>query len=102
MALMRGKVDGAMEGGFGPGAAVEWAEGSPNIPYDTGFQSAGFETASYQPSGPLAREFHAGQPVAASAPRSMAETLQAAFGASDTAASGHVREAYSKLARLGL
>lgn len=103
MALMRGKVDGAMEGGFGPGAAAEWAEGSPNIPYDTGFQSAGFETASYQPSGPLAREFHAGQPAAAaSAPRSMAETLQAAFGASDTAASGHVREAYSKLARLGL
>ncbi|HUD31219.1 MAG TPA: lytic transglycosylase domain-containing protein [Novosphingobium sp.] len=103
MALMRGKVDGAMEGGFGPGNAVEWAQGGPSIPYDTGFESAGFEVASYQPAGPIAREFHAGLAAAApTAPRSMAETLQAAFGASDSAASGHVREAYSKLARLGL
>lgn len=101
MDLMRSKVAGAMEGGFSPGTA-EWAGADPAIAYDTGF-----ETASYRPSGPLAREFHAGRPAAPAggaqpATRSMAETLQAAFGASDSAASGHVREAYSKLARLGL
>lgn len=101
MALMRDKVSGAMEGGFTPGVDYPGPGIGPSITYDT----AGFETASYQPSGPIAREFHAGLPAAgapAAPARSMAETLQVAFGASDTASSGHVRDVYSKLARLGL
>lgn len=92
MALMRDKVAGAMDGAMPSGLA-------PSIPYET----SGFQTASYQSSGPIAREFHAGLPAEPAMPaRSMAETLQTAFGSSGTAASGHVRDAYAKLARLGL
>ncbi|WP_240197935.1 transglycosylase SLT domain-containing protein [Novosphingobium sp. P6W] len=99
MALMRGKVAGAMEGDFPPGIGGEWTPGSPSL----GYESVALEAASYQPSGPIAREFNAGLPAAANTgQRSMADTLQAAFGTSGSAASGHVRDAYSKLARLGL
>ncbi|WP_404482799.1 lytic transglycosylase domain-containing protein [Novosphingobium sp. BL-52-GroH] len=101
MALMRDKVAGAMEGEFSPGPAVDY--GNPGIGPTIAYETAGLEIANYQPSGPIAREFHASLPAtAATAPRSMADTLQATFGASGGAASGHVREAYSKLAKLGL
>lgn len=89
MALLRDKVAGAMEGG------VDYA--APAIPYE---ETAGFETAAYHPSGPIAREFHAAEPPAPA--RSMAETLQTAFGTTASATPDHVRDAYAKLARLGL
>lgn len=89
MALMRDKVAGAMEGGS------TIATGGPRIAYDPG---------AWQPSGPIAREFSAGLPAAPTpaAARSMSDTLESAFGAAGHAASGHVRAAYAKLAKLGL
>jgi hypothetical protein len=93
MALLRDRVAGAMEGGFDAAP--------PAIGYETAnFETAGFETAAYQPSGPIAREFHAAEPPAPA--RSMAETLQTAFGTTASATPDHVRDAYAKLARLGL
>lgn len=92
MALMQDKVAGAMQGDVPPDA-------DPAL----GYENVALEAAGYRPSGPIAREFNAGLPaVTATAQRSMADTLQATFGASGSAAGGHVREAYAKLARLGL
>ncbi|KQM14873.1 transglycosylase [Novosphingobium sp. Leaf2] len=89
MALMRDKVAGAMEGD----AAI--ATSGPRIAYDP---------AAWQSSGPIAREFNAGLPASPSpvARRSMSDTLEAAFGAGGKSAPGHVRAAYTKLAKLGL
>lgn len=95
MDVIRGKVSRAMEGGN----AMPWAGGST----DAG-QTA--SVPAYQPHlGPLAQEFHAGFGNAPQvAARSMAETLQGAFGsdAGAGAAPAHVRDAYAKLARFGL
>jgi hypothetical protein len=122
MDLMRAKVAGAMEGGnAGDWAGVSssqwagqnWASAAtgPQIAYET----AGLEAeAGWQPQmGPLAREFHGGlaaargggqiAAVTLQAPaRSMAETLQGAFGTVGEAVPGHVRDAYAKLARFNL
>lgn len=90
MALMRDKVAGAMEGGA--------------VPPQIGYETASLATQDWQPGGPIAREFQAGFPaMPQQAPRrSMSDTLDAAFGATGTAASGTVRAAYAKLAKFGL
>lgn len=92
MALIRDKVQGAMEGGYTPSTTIDWA--NPQI----GYQTAGLDAHA----GPLAREFHQNQPQAAAAPRPMSETLAAAFGGASTSAPDNVRAAYAKLARLDL
>lgn len=92
MALIRDKVQGAMEGGYQPGASYDWP--SPQI----GYQAAGLDARA----GPLAREFHAAEPADAPPARSMSETLASAFGGSNAAAPAHVRAAYAKLSRMGL
>lgn len=93
MEVIRAKVSQAMEGG----SAVQWAGGSAG----TSLPAA---TPAYQSNlGPIAREFHAGSGETPQMPaRSMAETLQGAFGSGAGAAPAHVREAYAKLARFGL
>lgn len=92
MALIRDKVQGAMEGGYAPSPAVDWS--NPQI----GYQTAGLDAHA----GPLAREFQQNRPQAAVAPRPMSETLAAAFGGSGGSAPENVRAAYAKLTRLGL
>lgn len=92
MALIRDKVQGAMEGGYTPSTTIDWA--NPQI----GYQTAGLDSHA----GPLAREFHQSQPQAVTPQRPMSETLAAAFGGSSTSAPDNVRAAYAKLARLGL
>lgn len=96
MALIRDKVQGAMEGGYQPGASYDWP--APQI----GYQTAGLDAHA----GPLAREFHAAAPQAApqhpQAARSMSETLASAFGGNSASAPAHVRAAYAKLSRMGL
>lgn len=96
MDLMRAKVAGAMEGGFDPGPAST----APKLAYEPVAQEGWTP-----PMGPLASEFHAGQPRAeapAAPARSMADTLQGMLGATGTGAPAHVRDAYAKLARFGL
>lgn len=105
MALMRDKVAGAMEGGYTPGTTIDWS--NPQAGFQTAGLGGGGMTDGWMPTGPIAREFQANAPTAQpggqqSAPRSMSETLEAAFGASGSAAPQHVRAAYSKLARFGL
>lgn len=91
MDLIRSKVGAAMEGGSFDYSATRLAY-EPVV-----------EAQASAPMGPIAREFHAHLPdEAAPASRSMAETLQVAFGTSGTSAPAHVRDAYAKLARLGL
>lgn len=93
MALIRDKVEGAMEGGA-PSAAG-WSD--PQI----GYQTTGLEAAVPR-GGPLAREFQAGQPVTPQGQQhSMSDTLASAFGGAANAPQ-HVRAAYAKLAKLGL
>jgi hypothetical protein len=88
MDLIRSKVSQAMEGG-----AAQWAGAYPEASVPPG----------QPPLGPIAQEFHAGRGGAPQlASRSMAETLQGAFGSGAAAAPSHVREAYAKLARFGL
>ncbi|WP_428981609.1 transglycosylase SLT domain-containing protein [Novosphingobium album (ex Liu et al. 2023)] len=96
MDLMRAKVSSAMEGGDAGAWAV--ADGGPD--FATGAPSA---LPDY-PMGPVAREFHAAQAaVPQVATRSMAETLQASFGAAGNAGMpAHVRDAYAKLSRFNL
>lgn len=99
MDLMRGKVAGAMEGGD----AGYWAGAAPPSSDMAAAQSPGWAP----PMGPIAREFHAGLSSSVSdvpqvATRSMAETLQSAFGTSSEAVPAKVREAYAKLARFNL
>lgn len=94
MALMRGKVAGAMQGGSG-------------VSYDLALSTPTNTTASFPVAaklgGPVSQEFHGGQTgFSAPVPRSMADTLRSAFGGAETATPGHVRTAYAKLARLGL
>lgn len=95
MALIRDKVQGAMEGGYVPSTTLDRID--PQIAY----QTAGLD----MPAGPLAREFHAGRPGAqapqATPARAMSETLASAFGAAGATAPEHVRNAYAKLAGLG-
>lgn len=97
MDLMRSKVAGAMEGGD----AASWASAvAPSA------QLADQADSWQPPMGPIAREFHAGIPSAPDTPaapaRSMAETLQSAFGNSPDVVPARVREAYAKLARFNL
>jgi hypothetical protein len=122
MELMRAKVSGAMEGASGLDTGLDpgiWAgaETSPRIAYEAVGTEA--DAAWQPPMGAIAREFHAGYsagspagspavhisgvtaPTAAPA-RSMAETLQGAFGTAGETVPAHVREAYAKLARFGL
>ncbi|MCJ2186827.1 transglycosylase SLT domain-containing protein [Novosphingobium beihaiensis] len=110
MELMRGKVANAMEGGD----ASYWASVSPaqSVPATPGVQAASNGAAAQSgsgwqpPMGQIAREFHAGLGSAPQAPkiatRSMAETLQGAFGNSPGAVPAQVRDAYAKLARFNL
>ncbi|PNU02680.1 transglycosylase [Novosphingobium guangzhouense] len=98
MALIRDKVQGAMEGAGAPTGAANWAD--PRIAY----QTPGLDAQA----GPLAREFHAGQAAAPQvapqppAARSMSETLASAFGGASASVPENVRAAYAKLTRLGL
>lgn len=93
MEVIRGRVAGAM----GSGSAAPWTGGAGGTALPPG------ATADQPHLGPIAREFHAGLGSAAqTAPRSMADTLQGAFGSGAGAAPQHVREAYAKLARFGL
>lgn len=95
MDVIRGKVSGAMEGG----STAQWAGVSPAS------RLAAPVPAPQPHLGPIAQEFHAGLGQQQQAPaRSMAETLQGAFGSGTgaDAAPAHVRNAYAKLARFGL
>lgn len=98
MELMRGKVSGAMESAD----AASWASAAS----PSGMPAADSAAQGWQPPmGPIAREFHAGfsAPDAPGIPaRSMAETLQSAFGGAPGATPAHVRDAYAKLARFNL
>lgn len=108
MALMRDKVAGAMEGGGAGWSDAPWITLGPRIGYENVALEEPRLAPAALPSGPLAREFHASHPgggadaMPASAPRSMAATLEAAFGAGSSSAPEHVRAAYAKLSRLGL
>lgn len=125
MALMRGKVNGAMRQGEGlglgegvPSPDALAASASPRIGYEAvaaessglavggvtlgGAVTAGVATAG----GPVARAFRAraAQPVPAAggSGASMADTLQSMFSAAGVAAPANVRAAYARLAGLGL
>ncbi|MFC0683355.1 lytic transglycosylase domain-containing protein [Novosphingobium clariflavum] len=122
MALMRGKVNGAMRQGEGeweaipsPGALA--ASASPRIGYEAvaaessgvamgGVATAGDSAGAATAGGPVARAFHAraAQPASAAggSGASMADTLQSMFSASGVAAPANVRAAYARLAGLGL
>jgi len=93
MEVMRGKVDGAMQGGaMGGGAAAPSTFGGA-------FQQA----ASRFGASSLTRA-SAEQPAAATRP-SMADTLRATFGAGDTvpgAGGSRINQAYSKFRSFGL
>ncbi|WP_292636610.1 lytic transglycosylase domain-containing protein [Novosphingobium aerophilum] len=95
MDLMRAKMAGAMEGGFD-------GEGWDGAPAYASTYASG---AAQAPSGPIARAFReaAAEAGAQSAPRtSMAETLRGMFNAAGSSAPAHVRDAYARLAGLGL
>lgn len=102
MDLMRGKVSSAMEGGD----AASWASVAPPSTDMAAAQAQGWQP----PMGPIAREFHAGFSSGGSsagdapqlATRSMADTLQSAFGTAAGTAPAKVRDAYAKLARFNL
>jgi Transglycosylase SLT domain len=91
---IRGRMGAAMEAG----APEMWA----TMGSTPQFAIAGTPATAIPAGGPIAREFHGGRAqMPQSAGRSMAETLNASFGAG-TAAPAHVRDAYAKLARFGL
>ncbi|MEJ2408848.1 MAG: transglycosylase SLT domain-containing protein [Novosphingobium sp.] len=110
MDFMRGKVANAMEGGN----ASYWASVSPAqspAPIAVNETASGATMAQaganwQPPMGPIAREFHTGTGAMPQAPkvatRSMAETLQGAFGTTSGAVPAQVRDAYAKLARFNL
>lgn len=83
MELLRGKVERAMQGEGGAPRPAAFAAAGPSL-------------------GPIQSEFQAAQAAAPVARVSMAETLQATFGASAGAAPGHVRNAYARLRSFGL
>jgi len=92
MDLLRARVSGAMEGGVDRAGDVRLA-----------YEPVAQQGYLPPPPGPIAQEFHAvSREMPAGPVRSMAETLQSAFGASSGAAPAHVRDAYAKLARFGL
>jgi len=89
MALMRGKLERAME----PGGMADPAAGAVAAP---ALQLAG---------GPIAREFHAAAPSPIVTRPSMAETLRSSFGLSGEAggtAATHVATAYARFKAFGL
>ena len=101
MGLIRAKVDGAMEGGEGPGPGLPAPFASPDAAFPTALAAAAPPSV---PMGPIAREFHAAAPPAQERP-SMAETLRQAFALgtqAGSAAPGHVRTAYARLSAMGL
>lgn len=107
-------------------SAMGTASDAPFLPYDGAIFAAGDTTmpgagallaarlgaSGDVPQGPVAREFGAarasalgsGAPprVQGASGRSMADTLKGAFGSSEAALPGNVRDAYGKLARFGL
>ena len=114
MALIRGRMESAlaaegisadamMAGGMAygdPAAATASAMADSPVSAPSAAASAAMTTG-----GPLAREFNAIQAAAPSAaPRSMADTLQSAFGlgSDNGAAPEFVRNAYGRLRALGL
>ncbi|PLK27658.1 transglycosylase SLT domain-containing protein [Novosphingobium sp. TH158] len=101
MGLIRAKVDGAMEGGEGPGPGLPAPFASPDAAFPTALAAAAPPSV---PMGPIAREFHAAAPPTQERP-SMAETLRQAFALgtqAGSAAPGHVRTAYARLSAMGL
>ncbi len=96
---IRGRMGAAMEAG----GAEMWAAMGSAPEYASQFAQYGVTQAAAVPAGgPIAREFHGAQAqMPQSASRSMADTLNASFGAG-TAAPAHVRNAYAQLARFGL
>ncbi|WP_226632982.1 lytic transglycosylase domain-containing protein [Novosphingobium profundi] len=100
MASAMGESGGELRMAYDP--AVFAASGK-DMPSASAFLAARSAPANL---GPLAREFHSGASPAVAAPhvpaRSMAETLKGAFGASEAALPGNVKNAYGKLARFGL
>lgn len=98
MDVIRGRMGAAMESG----GAEMWAS-MGSAPEFARFAAAATPAAAIPAGGPIAREFHGAQAqMPQSTSRSMAETLNASFGANGAAAPAHVRDAYAKLARLGL
>lgn len=104
MGVIRAKVDGAMGEGadflpdFSPAAPFsDWTATSSAAPV--------LESAPLSPMGPIAREFYRAESPQPSARPSMSETLRDAFALgtpAGSAAPGHVRTAYARLAAMGL
>ena len=103
MASAMGESGGAARLAYDPAVFAAPGKDMPSASAFLAARSAGSMPANL---GPLAREFHSGTSPAAAAPhvpaRSMAETLKGAFGASEAALPGNVKNAYGKLARFGL
>ncbi|WP_232332969.1 transglycosylase SLT domain-containing protein [Novosphingobium aquimarinum] len=102
MSVIRGKVDGAMEGGD----AAQWASigGDYNMPNFAAMQARAQTQQAPEWGGEIAREYHASLPATPQVrTASMADTLASSFGgAASEGTPANVRNAYSKLARFGL